>query len=99
MNRFTAKPAITHITLAVVLIGAAVTIGLAIRESQKGKSQGPAIIDNRRVSHGQSGGLLEPKRKTTTRARVMGYYSEPKAPRTKEENHYARARHGVLLGT
>jgi hypothetical protein len=37
----------THITIAVALIGAAVTLGLAIWESQKGKTQGPAIIDKR----------------------------------------------------
>jgi hypothetical protein len=53
MNRFTPKLAMTHITVAVVLICAAVTIGLAIRESQKGKMQGPALIDNQPVSRGQ----------------------------------------------
>jgi hypothetical protein len=45
----------SHITIAVALmgIGAAVTIGLAIWHSQKGKTQGPAIIDNQHVSQGQ----------------------------------------------
>jgi uncharacterized membrane protein len=43
----------THVAIAVALIGAAFTLGLAIWESQKGKSQGPAIIDNQRGSHGQ----------------------------------------------
>jgi hypothetical protein len=42
-----------HVTIAVALIGAAVTFGLAIRESQKGKAQGPAIIDNQHGSQGQ----------------------------------------------
>jgi hypothetical protein len=41
------------ITIAVALIGAAVTIGLAIWHTQKGKTQGPAIIDNQLVSQGQ----------------------------------------------
>jgi hypothetical protein len=40
-------------SIAVALIGAAVTLGLAIRESQKGKTQGPAIIDNQHASQGQ----------------------------------------------
>jgi hypothetical protein len=35
-----------HVAIAVALIGAAVTLGLALWESQKGKTQGPAIIDN-----------------------------------------------------
>jgi hypothetical protein len=43
----------SYITIAVVLMGAAVTIGLAIWHSQKGKTQGPAIIDNQRVSQEQ----------------------------------------------
>jgi hypothetical protein len=43
----------THITIAVALMGAAVTLGLAIWESQKGKTQGPAIIGNQHVSQGQ----------------------------------------------
>jgi hypothetical protein len=35
---------------AVALLVAALTLGLAVWESQKGKTQGPAIIDNRRGS-------------------------------------------------
>jgi hypothetical protein len=35
----------SHITIAVALVGAAVAIGLAISHSQKGKTQGPAIIE------------------------------------------------------
>ena len=53
MNRFRSKSTVSHITIAVALIGAAVTIGLAIWHSQKGKTQGPAIIDNQLVSKGQ----------------------------------------------
>jgi hypothetical protein len=51
MNRFRSN--MTHITIAVALIGATVTIGLAVWHSQKGKTQGPAIIDNQHVSQGQ----------------------------------------------
>ena len=51
MNRFRPKPAMSHITIAVALIGAAVTIGLAMWHSQKGKTQVPAIIDNQRLQH------------------------------------------------
>jgi hypothetical protein len=46
MNCFRTKPAMVHVAIAVALIGAAVTLGLALWESQKGKTQGPAIIDN-----------------------------------------------------
>jgi hypothetical protein len=53
MSRFRPKPTMTHITIAVALIGAAVTLALAIWESQKGKTQGPAIIDNRFASQRQ----------------------------------------------
>jgi hypothetical protein len=53
MNHFRPKPTISHIAIAVALMGAAVTIGIAIWHSQKGKSQGPAIIDKRHVSQGQ----------------------------------------------
>jgi hypothetical protein len=53
MNRFRTKPAMVHVAIAVALIGAAVTLGLAVWESQQGKTQGPAIIDNRRGSLGQ----------------------------------------------
>jgi F0F1-type ATP synthase membrane subunit c/vacuolar-type H+-ATPase subunit K len=42
-----------HVTIAVALLGAAVTIGLALREAQKGKARGPVIIDNQFVSHRQ----------------------------------------------
>jgi hypothetical protein len=49
-----AVPTMSHITIAVALIGAAVTIGLAIWHSQKGKTQGPAIIDNQHVSRGRA---------------------------------------------
>jgi hypothetical protein len=34
-----------HVTIAVALVGAAITIGLTIWESQKGKKRGPVIID------------------------------------------------------
>jgi hypothetical protein len=53
MNRFRPKPAMTHVAIAVALIGAAFTLGLAIWESQKGKTQAPAIISNQPVSQGQ----------------------------------------------
>jgi hypothetical protein len=53
MNRFRPKPAMSRVTIAVALMGAAITIGLAIWHSQKGKTQGPAIIDNQHVSQGQ----------------------------------------------
>jgi uncharacterized membrane protein len=43
----------SHVTIAVALMGAAITIGLAIWHSQKGKTQGPAIIDNQHVSQEQ----------------------------------------------
>jgi heme A synthase len=52
MNRFRPKPRMAHVTIAVALIGAAVTLALAIWESQKGKTQGPAIIDNQHASQG-----------------------------------------------
>jgi hypothetical protein len=42
-----------YVTVAIVLIGAAVTLGLAISESQKGKTRGPAIIDNQHASQRQ----------------------------------------------
>jgi hypothetical protein len=42
-----------YVTIAVALIGAAITLGLTIWGSQKGKTQGPAIIDNQHVSQGQ----------------------------------------------
>jgi hypothetical protein len=35
--------------MAVALLGAAVTLGFAIWQSQKGKHQVPAIIDNQRA--------------------------------------------------
>jgi hypothetical protein len=41
-----------HVTIAVALVGA-ITIGLTIWESQKGKTRGPAIIDDQFVSHRQ----------------------------------------------
>jgi hypothetical protein len=53
MNRFRPKPAMTHVAIAVALIGAAFTLGLAIWESQKGKTQAPAIISNQPASQGQ----------------------------------------------
>jgi len=53
MNRFSPRPTLVHAMIAVVLIGAAVTLGLTIWESQKGKTQAPAIIDNQPVSQGQ----------------------------------------------
>jgi hypothetical protein len=42
-----------HVTIAVALVGAAITIGLTIWESQKGKKRGPVIIDVQFVSHRQ----------------------------------------------
>jgi hypothetical protein len=45
MNGFRRKPKRGHVTMAVALIGAAVTLGFAIWQSQKGKHQVPAIID------------------------------------------------------
>jgi hypothetical protein len=53
MNGFSLKPKRGHVTIAVTLIGAAVTLGFAIWQSQKGKHQVPAIIDNQHVSGGQ----------------------------------------------
>jgi hypothetical protein len=49
MNGFRLKPTRGHITITVALIGAAVTLGFAIWQSQKGKHQVPAIIDNQHV--------------------------------------------------
>ena len=53
MNGFSPKPKRGHVTIAVALIGAAVTLGFAIWQSQKGKHQVPAIIDNQHVLGGQ----------------------------------------------
>jgi hypothetical protein len=39
MNGFRLKPKRGHVTMAVALIGAAVTLGFAIWQSQKGKHQ------------------------------------------------------------
>jgi hypothetical protein len=44
MNGFSLKPKRGHV-IAVALIGASVTLGFAIWQSQKGKHQVPAIID------------------------------------------------------
>jgi hypothetical protein len=41
------------LTIAVALVGAAITIGLTMWESQKGKTRGPVIIDDQFVSHRQ----------------------------------------------
>ena len=53
MNSFRPTPTMAHVTIVVALLGAAVTIGLTIWESQKGKTRGPVIIDNQFVSHRQ----------------------------------------------
>ena len=53
MNGFSLKPKRGLVTIAVALIGAAVTLGFAIWQSQKGKHQVPAIIDNQHVLGGQ----------------------------------------------
>ena len=53
MNRFRPNLTMAHVTIAVALIAAAVALGLAIWESQKGKAQGPAVIDNQYVSKRQ----------------------------------------------
>jgi len=53
MNSFRPTPTMAHVTIAVALVGAAITIGLTIWESQKGKTRGPVIIDNQFVSHRQ----------------------------------------------
>jgi hypothetical protein len=50
MNSF--RP-MAHVTIAVALVRAAITIGLTIWESQKGKTRGPVIIDDQFVSHRQ----------------------------------------------
>jgi hypothetical protein len=42
-----------RVTIAVALIGAAVTLGFAVWQSQKGKHQVPAIIDNQDVLRGR----------------------------------------------
>jgi hypothetical protein len=49
MDGFSPKPKRGHVTMAVALLGAAVTLGFAIWQSQKGKHQVPAIIDNQRA--------------------------------------------------
>jgi hypothetical protein len=46
-------PTMAHVTIAVALVGAAITIGLTIWESQKGKTRDPVIIDDQFVSHRQ----------------------------------------------
>src|SRR6266576_2577644 len=53
MNSFRPTPRMAHVTIAVALVGAAITIGLTIWESQKGKTRGPVIIDEQFVSHRQ----------------------------------------------
>src|ERR1700750_2296723 len=53
MNSFRPTPTMAHDKIAVALVGAAITIGLTIWESQKGKTRGPAIIDDQFVSHRQ----------------------------------------------
>jgi len=53
MNSFRPTPTMAHVTIAVALVGAAITIGLTIWESQKGKTRGPVIIDDQFVSHRQ----------------------------------------------
>ena len=50
---FRSSPTMVHVTIAVALVGAAITIGLTIWESQKGKTRGPVIIDHQFVSHRQ----------------------------------------------
>jgi hypothetical protein len=52
MNGFNVKPT-RGMAIAIALIGAAVTLGLAILQSQKGKHQVPAIIDTQHALGGQ----------------------------------------------
>ena len=53
MTSFRPMPTMAHVTIAVALVGAAITIGLTIWESQKGKTRDPVIIDDQFVSHRQ----------------------------------------------
>jgi len=53
MNSFRPMPTMVHVTIAVALIGAAITIGLTIWESQKGKMRGPVVVDDQFVSQRQ----------------------------------------------